>query len=210
MQFFTTETTLALSTFVRQFEHGASYEKNILSLIREFAGGDEVGLILRNIVAKCELEFGQDIFNHGPYSTIVSEGRIHGRWVQVIIKAVNGGLPTDTVYVKTNNAARHQDYGRLLVTKTTVANFTPLFLRNSLWKIMSIHWENLHCRYCDCLVTDENSCKDCRLTINAEEKKCHFCQSACGGIECGKLKRGRNEPKVYYHVACKKRKMFHF
>ena len=94
---------------------------------------------------------------------------------------------------------------RLVVGLTTVGNFGPTFLRHAIGCVLTVQWVNERCKYCDSLVGTEGACEACLLLINTE--KCHFCKSTCGRMLCKRLKRGRNEPKVHYHGACKKRKL---
>jgi len=211
MNFFQPETDRALLNFVSKFKHSSAYEQRVVEIIREFAGGDDVGLVLGAILKKFEASFGND-FPPPPFRYDVEvHGRINGK--DVLIKLRAPGMmgvhqllmqwdPEDIIEVLTSGP---DDDKSLFVTSTTYANWNELSRRKCLTAALLVHWRDNRCKYCDELIVDEGMCESCSMLINME--KCIICMSRCGCIEHKQLKRGRNEPKVHYHKACKKRKL---
>ena len=210
MQFFQPESTQALTTFVRQFEHGPTYEGEVVNLIKQFANCDDVGEVLNNLLLKYEAYFGPVMlptFHDGTHIC----GCIHGNRVQIW---VNGDkpwhrdfLPADKITVRTNclSFGGPSCYSRLVCGETTFGDFNRLFLRRAIIACLVVQYENERCKYCDHLVIDDGPCNECLETINAD--MCTFCQSGCGCMEHKRLKRGRDKPTEHYHAGCKKRKL---
>ena len=214
MQYFQEASTRAISTFVRQFRHGQTYEAGVVELIKQFAGGDDVGVTLNNILLKFEATFGQEIFTGTTSMSSYIKGHVQGHWIYV--KVVTSVF-MNTVCVATNKNKHdvykyafdvktgHDNSSSMVVAKTTIGNFNKAFFRRTLAQILRMHWQDERCKYCERLLSCEGPCEQCLERIN--EYKCHFCQSQCGIMKLGQLKRGRGEPKVHYHVVCKKRKL---
>ena len=206
MVFFQPESTQALSTFVRQFQHGPTYEKNILSLIEQFAGGDDVGEVINNLVLRYEGWFVPEMFpTFKDDSRII--GRIRGNRVQIWVKGEKPWhrdyLPEDKILVQTS--AVSCGWGRLKIAETTVRDFDRAFLRKAIIACLVAQYANMRCKYCDHLVIEDGPCSECLETIGADV--CTFCHSACGCMEHKRLKRGRDKPTEHYHEGCKKRKL---
>ena len=210
MQFFQPESTQALTTFVRKFEHGPTYEEEVLNLIKQFAGGDDIGVVLTNLLLKYEGHFGPEMFPtfHDDHRII---GRIHGNRVQIWVDGAKPWhrdyLPEDKITVRTNCLSFGEPicYFRLVCAETTFGDFNRLFLRKAIIACLVAQYDNERCKYCDHLVIDDGPCNRCLEIINAD--KCTFCQSKCGCMEHKRLKRGRHQPTEHYHAGCKKRKL---
>ena len=217
MEFFQIETTRALMNFVSQFQHSATYEAHIVTLIRHFAGGDDVGLVLDAILKKYETSFGNN-FTTPFRSHCLTNGRINGVAVLIRLQCYAtqyvpgaGGAalqwqPEDNIVVKTTDGKRGTPW--LEVATTTVANWNGQTRRRCLMEALLVHIRNNRCKYCDDLLINEGMCGFCSTRVGVN--KCHFCMSKCGIMEHNRLKRGREEPKVYFHLSCKKRKLFMF
>ena len=209
MEFFQTESTRALTKFVEQFRYSPGYEQGIVSVILEFAGGDDVGLVLNAILLKYEERFNTD------FTTVIRKqsrmiSDIHGRRVLIQIRSsVPWNRPTwvpdDKIEVYTCDVKDDTlDLPLFLVGSTIAAHWSHATQRALLKDSLLIHWRNNQCKYCGDLVINEGMCSQCSMRINTN--KCIYCMSLCGRMEHKRLKRGRDEPKVYYHVMCKKRK----
>ena len=210
MQFFQPETVQVLKNFVSQFQHCVGYERQVVNIIKEFAGGDDVGLVLNALLLKFENAFDTN------FTTVLRGesriiGVIHGMkvWIQ-LHSLVNWPRetyePEDVIEVRVSD---EKDGSPILtVGKTTAANWNHSTQRTLIAAALMVCWTNTQCKYCGQLIVNEGMCARCELRINAE--KCHFCMSRCGRMEHKRLKRGRDEPKVHYHVVCKKRKRFMF
>ena len=217
MQFFQKETIRALDHFVHQFRLGPTYECGVVQIIKDFAGGDDVGEALQSCLRTLEQSFGAVPTAADWTDTKVYHhfcGLINGRPVTVNVQNNgNYGLPAeagDEIVISTT-LAQNMRLTRLRVCTTTFGELNFASRRTAFIKCLLVHWRDEHCKYCDDLIIEEGCCSDCENRINTY--KCVLCHSRCGMMLNERLKRGRGQTlaeattNVFFHRACKRQRL---
>ena len=184
----------------------------MVQIIKDFAGGDDVGCALSANILLLEKSFG-DVQTAAQMQTMKmrnhNAGFINGLFVNVRVTCwarYQQQPDANTVMRVCTNT--EEGWRRLTVLEVPFGKWDFNTRRKAFAEALFVHWVQEQCKYCARLVETEGCCDECVTKIN--EFKCHFCASTCGRMVFKKLKRGRGNPKEHFHAACKKRKLFHF
>jgi hypothetical protein len=212
MNFFLEESTSELEAFVRTFINDTQAAPTFLRLIKEYAGNDRVGVVLNNILLKCEEQLGMHSFADGNALAFLDgrnraqAGTIRGRSFRVWFHRVDPETWNNvtTAAIVFLLAATHPENGNRTITIAKLAPDQWSFetRRSCFIKALLICYQNNLCRSCDMLMVEPGTCAGCSLVVAAQP--CGICDEEVGRMVKFKLVRG--QPKVWCHQACIRRR----
>ena len=210
MQYFHPESELAINRLVDRLFTDVEARPHFVKLIKDFAGTDEVGETLNNMVSAVTKHFGTTVFENRfsmapqnyPYL------QINGHRVRVWVTSNkpysrDHHIDTDIVHVRIRLGYMNEVMCNCLIAhEVHVALWNEESCRNGIWKALLYALQDARC-LCSALLKTPGMCASCKLTL--QNDPCVICKSHKGQMHFKSLKR--RQPKAYYHEMCKRRKL---
>ena len=210
MQYFHPESHLAINRLVDRLFTDVECRPYFKKIIKDFAGGDECGETLTNMVSTVQKHFGTKVFENRfsmapcnyPYL------QINGHNVRVWVTCSkpysrDHYIDTDIVQVRLRLGYMDEVMCNCLIAhEVYVVLWNEESCRDGIWKALLYALQDTRC-LCSALIKAPGMCEDCKVTL--QKDPCVICKSHKGRMNFKSLKR--RQPKVYYHEMCKRRKL---
>ena len=210
MQYFHPESHLAINRLVDRLFTDVECRPHFVKLIKDFAGTDEVGETLNNMVSAVTKHFGTKVFENR--FSIAPQNyphlQINGHRVRVWVTSDRPWnrdhyIDTDIVQVRVRIGYGDAEVlDALIAHEVYVALWNEESCRDGIWKALLYVLQDDRCR-CSNLLKAPGMCDTCKVTL--QKDPCVICKSHKGRMVFKSLKR--RQPKAYYHEMCKRRKL---
>lgn len=207
MQFFHPETSLVINRIVATLFTDVEAQPHFRKLIKAYAGCDQIGETLNDMVSVVEKEFsGTNLFENGftyGHGSETTSIKINNHYVRIWITTHE-----DVIQIRVRLQNHAWRYSSDVIRDVFVADeiprpaWIPETFRAGIMKALFFCYQDHRC-VCSNLLKAPGMCDSCKTALN--KVPCAICKGHRGRMAFKKLKRG--QPKQLYHEMCKRRKL---
>lgn len=190
MNFFLSESSDALEAFIRKFIDDTEAAPSFLKHIKEYAGCDETGEVLNNILLKLEDEFGPVTPITDEPQHVVVAGVVNENCVRVwfhpenynMIHNSNVCARMTTWEGDWNDETHGLDRDSAIMCKIDNDAWSFKTRRDALIMMILIQFQDVRCTYCDRLIVAHARCCEACSRVVRKNGGCRLCKRKAGRL----------------------------